>query len=147
MKHIIKLALLIGIASTFTACQSEATTLSDSKNGSSNESHPATIEITAKKALTLLKENPEIIVIDVRTPKEYAEGHISKAQNIDFKSNRFRQELAKLDRNQTYLVHCKSGTRSGKSLPEWEKLGFTKIYHLNSGIDGWKKEQLPVTTH
>lgn len=100
--------------------------------------------VTAEKAAALLIAHPEVIIVDVRTPQEFAEGHLSKALNIDVKNETFEGELAKLDKSKTYLVHCRSGARSTRSLKSWKALGFTKIYHLDSGYLGWEKAGLPV---
>ncbi len=102
-------------------------------------------DITAEKAAKLIEKDPKAVVIDIRTPKEFAEGHIAEAKNIDFRSDTFKEELAKLDRDQTYLMHCLSGGRSTQSLEVWKELGFTKVYHLNSGFKGWKKAGLSLS--
>ena len=76
---------------------------------------------------------------DIRTPKEFKEGHIAKAINIDYKADTFESQLQKLDRNPTYLMHCRSGRRSGLALDTFGKLGFKHIIHMDDGILGWKK--------
>ena len=78
-------------------------------------------------------------------PREFKAGHIQGAKNIDFKSADFKKNLAILDRDKAYAIHCKSGGRSTKSLSFWKDLGFIKIYHLDSGFDGWKKAKLAKT--
>lgn len=102
--------------------------------------------ITAEKAVSFLKEHPEVIIVDIRTPKEFTKGHIALAQNINFWGDEFKAELAKLDRNTTYLFHCRSGGRSTQSLAVWKELGFTKLYHLDSGFIEWTESGLPVRT-
>ena len=87
------------------------------------------------------KKNPPQ-VIDIRTPEEFAKGHLKGAKLVNF-FGEFEKELAKLDRNKAYLMHCRSGGRSTKSLAVWKKLGFTKVYHLDSGFLGWEKAKLP----
>jgi len=96
-------------------------------------------------AATLLKENADAVVLDVRTPGEFAEGHIEGAINIDFTGDDFDAGIAKLDKSVPYVMHCASGGRSGKSLPKFESLGFKKIYHLNAGFSGWGDAGLPVS--
>ena len=85
-----------------------------------------------------------ITVIDVRTPEEFAEGHLKGAQNVDIASPDFAGNLGKLDRAKTYLVHCAVGGRSTRSLSVLEKLGFKSIIHLDGGINAWKKAGLPI---
>jgi rhodanese-related sulfurtransferase len=65
----------------------------------------------------MMKEAPEIVVIDVRTPEEFAAGHIKGAKNIDFTAGDFKAKISELDRGVTYLMHCQSGGRSGNAMP------------------------------
>lgn len=95
--------------------------------------------IGADKAAAKLKKDPKIVVIDLRTPKEYAAGHIKGAININMQDKNFSAKLGKLDRKKTYLMHCRSGGRSSASLPVWKRLGFENVLHLASGTLGWEK--------
>ncbi|MGB2429790.1 MAG: rhodanese-like domain-containing protein [Akkermansiaceae bacterium] len=95
-------------------------------------------DVTPVDAQKLLAENNDVRVLDVRTPAEYAEGHIAGAVNVDFKSPDFAENIAKLDKNTTYIVHCRSGRRSSNSLPILKEQGFTTVYHLNKGYNAWK---------
>lgn len=88
--------------------------------------------------------NSAAIVLDIRTPEEFAKGHIPGAVLIDYKSNDFDVRLAALDKSKTYIVHCQSGGRSGRSMSKFEKLGFENILHLKSGYRGWQKAGLPI---
>ena len=97
----------------------------------------------AKEAAKLVKAK-KVLVIDVRTPAEYSEGHIDGAKNIDFRDNKFEAGLAALDKKQPVLVHCAAGGRSTSSLKVFEKLGFTNVTHLDGGLNAWKAEGLPV---
>ena len=87
-----------------------------------------------------LYENPKVVVLDIRTPAEFNQGHIPNALNIDYKADNFEMELGKLDRNTTYLMHCRSGRRSSNSFDTFKKLGFKNIVHIDDGILGWKEE-------
>lgn len=103
--------------------------------------------VNAKQAQALLKKSPEIIVLDVRTPTEYKQGHVANAQNIDFRNPAFAQQLATLDKKKTYLVHCALGVdggRSRRSLRVFDSLGIKNIVHLDGGMDAWQKASLPV---
>ena len=103
------------------------------------EAETAVVNVDAEKVLAVLKADPKIVVIDIRTPEEFAAGHLAKAMNIDFKAETFKTELAKLDKEKTYLMHCRSGGRSTASLPIWKELGFKRVIHLDSGILGAEK--------
>ncbi len=100
--------------------------------------------VDANGAATFLAENADAIVLDVRTPKEFAEGHVEGAVNINFRDEDFAEQLTRLDTSKTYLVHCQSGGRSTKSLPILERAGFTNVVHLDGGFRAWKKSGQPV---
>ncbi|MES2707488.1 MAG: rhodanese-like domain-containing protein [Verrucomicrobiota bacterium] len=85
-----------------------------------------------------------ITVIDVRTPEEFAAGHLKGAKNVDFNEDDFEKKLSTLDRNKTYLVHCAAGGRSTRSLKLLDKLGFKSVIHLDEGYKGWTAAGLPV---
>ena len=108
-----------------------------------------TENITPQEAFTLIqnnKNNPDFVIIDVRTPGEFAEGHIENAINIDYYSETFRDELNNLDKNKTYLIYCRSGGRSGNALDIMEELNFREVYNMSGGIRQWTAEGLPITT-
>lgn len=94
----------------------------------------------AVEAAKMLKENPKAIVLDIRTPAEFNEGHITGAVNIDYKADSFESDLEKLDRDATYVMHCRSGRRSANSFETFSKLGFKNIVHMDDGILGWKQK-------
>lgn len=92
----------------------------------------------------LIKKDATIVVIDVRTPAEYASGHLPGSLNIDFTSPAFATEVGKLSPAKTYLVLCQSGGRSTRSLDTFKQLGVQHLIHLDGGMMAWEKEQLPV---
>ena len=96
------------------------------------------------KAAEVLASDPSIVVLDVRTPEEFAEGHIKGALNIDFNGDDFEKKIAELDPAKPYLLHCAAGGRSGQALPLFEKLKFNQLYHLSSGFGGWVADGQPV---
>lgn len=79
------------------------------------------------------------VVLDVRTAKEYAGGHLSGATNIDFLARDFAKALVTLDTNKTYLVYCASGRRSVGASQEMSRRNFTKLYNLEGGFRAWEK--------
>ena len=87
----------------------------------------------------LLAANKDVIVLDVRTPGEFTGGHLPKARNVDFNADDFEKKLGELDRTKTYLVHCASGGRSGRSLELFQKLEFKSVYHLDGGYSAWQR--------
>jgi len=105
------------------------------------------VDISAEEAYELIQDNlnnPDFVILDVRTPEEFAEGHIEGAINMDYYEGGFRDELDTLDKNKTYLMHCRSGSRSGRTLDIMEELDFARIYHMNGGMIEWEAEELPV---
>ena len=105
-------------------------------------------DITPQDAITLIQNNqnnPDFIILDVRTPEEFTEEHIENATNLDFYSETFRNELNQLDKNKTYLVYCRSGNRSGKALNIMTELNFGEVYDVLGGIIAWNVEGLPTT--
>lgn len=100
----------------------------------------------AKKLIddSAAKKDGKIVVLDIRTPEEFKDGHIAGAVNVDFKEKDFAAKVAKLDKSKTYIVHCQSGGRSTKSLEVFKKLEFKSIVHLDNGFGSWEKAGLPV---
>ena len=94
--------------------------------GSVTTVDPQTFLSTAKQS--------GVVVVDVRTPSEYAAGHVDGAINIDVEGAGFDDEIAKLDKNATYAVYCHSGRRSGLATDAMAKAGFTHVYNLQGGI-------------
>jgi phage shock protein E len=99
--------------------------------------------VDAKGAAKLL-EKGGVTLVDVRTKDEFSEGHLKDAINIDLLEPSFEQQLTKLDKTQPVLVHCQAGGRSTRSLKIFEKLGFTRIIHLDGGYGGWVEDGKPV---
>jgi rhodanese-related sulfurtransferase len=108
---------------------------------------PIIRDVTAQEASALIMENqndPDFVIIDCRTPEEYAGGHIEDSVNIDYRSDAFSDELEKLDRDRTYLIYCRSGGRSGEALDVMAGRDFAEVYNLEGGILGWEAADLPT---
>lgn len=104
-------------------------------------------DISVQEAYDLIKENKDkqsFVIIDVRTPEEFANEYIENAVNLDYYSEKFRDELNKLDKEKTYLIYCRSGNRSGKALSIMEELAFREVYNILGGIIQWKAEGYPL---
>lgn len=87
-----------------------------------------------------------VVVLDVRTPGEFSQGHIQGAINIDVEASTFDSEIAKLDKTKTYAVYCHSGNRSGVATKAMAKAGFTHLFNLQSGIADWMAQGMPTVT-
>ena len=104
--------------------------------------------ISARTAAALIEKNqsnPDFIILDIRTPKEFSAGHIAGARRIDFYANSFAQEFRSLDRNKTYLVYCRSGNRSGQLMQAVEKMDFKSVYNMKSGLVDWVGQGYKLT--
>jgi len=84
--------------------------------------------------------NNEVVVIDVRTNKEFKEGNIETSFNLDFQKREFIDSLDKLDKNKQYLIYCASGNRSLKASHIMKSLGFKIIYNYKKGYKDWIKD-------
>ena len=109
---------------------------------------PGFESISVQEAADLIKaneSNPDFIILDVRTPEEFNAGHIQNAINLDYYAANFRIELDKLDKENTYLVYCRTGMRSGEAMKIMESLGFKEVYNLSAGISDWISSGFPTT--
>jgi rhodanese-related sulfurtransferase len=93
-----------------------------------------------------IQNNPpeDLVILDVRTPEEFAEGHIDGAIMVDFYSDDFADQLAELDPDVPYLLYCRSGNRSGQTAVLLEDLGFSDVADVDGGVLGWLDAGLPL---
>lgn len=84
------------------------------------------------------------VLVDVRTPEEFATGHIKGAKLIDFHAPDFQTRLSTLPRDGEILLYCRSGNRSGQALSVMKDMGFTDARHVAGGINAWRVQGLPV---
>lgn len=140
MKSIItRITLVLILSISFISC-------AQSTKSGSNKS-----EITKEnKVVNLISpedlnaELGDIQLIDVRTPEEYAQGHLKNSVNINYYDNTFTEEMNKLDKSKELYIYCRSGGRSGKASKQLEKMGFTKVYDLQGGIINWGNNNLEL---
>ena len=81
--------------------------------------------------------SPGVTVVDVRTPEEFAAGHLRGAVNIDVNGPDFKAAVGELSKDGEYALYCRSGNRSATALATMKDLGFTHAYHLGGGIGAW----------
>lgn len=91
-----------------------------------------------------LRADKKNVVLDVRSEKEFKAGHIPGAVNIDVNARDFDQQVGKLDKNKTYLVHCTAGVRSMRACKRLDAAGFQNLYDLAPGFSGWERAGKPV---
>ena len=104
-------------------------------------------DVSLEEAYILIVDNlgnQDFVIFDVRTPEEYAGGHIEKAINLDYSSETFADELNELDKDSIYLVYSQTDRLGGKALAVMAELGFREVYNLRGGIEGWEEVKLPT---
>ena len=123
------LILILGLL--FTACSSE------SKQSS-------TLQSDGKVSLSLfdqeLKKFDAPQLIDVRTPEEFAKGHLKGAKNINFNAADFDNQITQLDKTKPVFIYCHSGGRSGKAYKKMKAHGFTTVYDMKGGYSAYSKK-------
>ena len=126
------------------ACGTSTVTETDA----SAEAGPGSFELaTPQQAADIIDSslgNDGFVLLDVRTPEEYAEGHIAGSENIDFYESVFADNIAQLNRDASYVVYCRSGNRSGQTTELMKQLGFTDVTDISGGIVAWQSEGLPT---
>ena len=85
-----------------------------------------------------LRKDAKVVVLDVRTAEEYADGHMQSAINLDIRGGKFAETLAGMDKSKTYLIHCAVGGRSAKACGQMDSLKFEKVLNLSGGITAWE---------
>jgi len=106
----------------------------------------ATAEVSATKRFRnidvaeweKLRKDASVVVLDVRTAEEFADGHMPGAINLDIRGGKFAETLAGLDKSKTYLVHCAVGGRSAKACGQMDGMKFDKVLNLSGGITDWE---------
>ncbi|MGI9544231.1 MAG: rhodanese-like domain-containing protein [Cyclobacteriaceae bacterium] len=84
-----------------------------------------------------LVDDPNAVLIDVRTEAEYKEGYIPGTLLIDYKASGFRDKIEELDKSKNYYLYCRSGARSASACRIMAENGFKELYNLSGGILGW----------
>lgn len=97
------------------------------------------VDVDSQAAEKLISTNKTVVILDVRTPKEFEKGHIQGATNMNFFADDFDQQLGKLDKNKSYLVYCASGGRSSDARDKMKEMQFKSVYQLDGGFKDWEK--------
>jgi len=95
------------------------------------------IQLKSPEVKEVLKKNKSIVILDVRTPEEFAAGHLKGAKNIDIKQPDAYSKLDKLNTKTTYLVYCRTNHRSGMAVEYMMQKGFKNVYQMMDGFPGW----------
>ena len=100
--------------------------------------------VPAREAAEVLQSQPDAVLLDIRTPEEFAASRVEGSINVDFYAADFRDRIAALDRDTTYVVYCRSGNRSASAMELFDELGFTSVYEVEDGILAWVGAGLPL---
>lgn len=100
--------------------------------------------VSPEAAAETMADNPNAIVLDIRTAEEFYAGTIEGSINIDFYAADFAAQLDKLDKDADYVMYCNSGNRSGDAMSTFEDLEFQSVTEIDGGIQAWYADGLPV---
>ena len=104
--------------------------------------------LEAGAASTFLAAPPAgLSILDVRTPAEFAAGHLPSAIDVDLQGADWAAKVAALDPSKPYFVYCHSGNRSAQAVAYLHQHGFTTLYELRGGITAWTAAGLPTVTN
>jgi len=112
----------------------------------SSGSDTATIELVSPdEAAQVIDDDPTgLVVLDIRTPEEFNEARLANAINVDYYDADFADQLDGLDKNDPYVMYCRSGNRSSDAVKTMKDLGFVEVYEIDGGIVNWYDSGFPV---
>jgi len=98
------------------------------------------LNLSALEFSKKIQSADSVVIIDVRTPQEFNEGHIPKSLLIDIYSPTFPTKISELDKSKDYYIYCRSGSRSLHAGTFMLSQGFTSVQHLEDGIISWTEK-------
>ena len=98
--------------------------------------------ITPAKASEILKGG-EAVLIDIRTSREYGQGHIEGAELVDFYED-FRDKIDKYDRDKRYIIYCRTASRTHYAMMIMRQMGFSDVSHIQGGTVEWERQGYPL---
>ena len=143
MKKIL-LSFLAAIGLSTTGCSAQASQSAPSDSSAKPVPSDGIIVLAPQAFINQAKADTTSILLDVRTQKEYAEGHLAGSQQLDYLNpEAFNAGISKLDKSRTYYIYCRSGKRSHGACLKMKKQGF-KVYDMEGGILNWTKLGMPI---
>lgn len=133
----ITLVVFYGVACSFKGVKEGK--LAQQKNIQSDFSY-----IQPETLLEWIKAKEDVVIVDVRTEEEFAEGHIPRAININFFDPYFKEKIEKLEKNKRYVIYCRSGARALKAINMFKEKGFKNLYLLEGSFNIWLQKNFPV---
>lgn len=120
-----------------------AAALADDAPTTAPATQPVGVEKIDVEKFDALRADPAQIVLDVRSPAEYADGHVPGAINVPM-GKTFEQSIASYDKSKPYLVYCHSGKRSFLATKRMQELGFAQLLNFRGGIAAWEEANKPM---
>lgn len=105
---------------------------------------PKVPQVEAELVKQAMDKKDNFILLDVRTPQEYAKGHLSKSINVPLDMVKSTIEGKIKDKTKTVYVYCLSGSRSVHAVNMMVELGFTKVFDMKSGLLAWRAKGYTV---
>ncbi|GAA3627687.1 hypothetical protein GCM10022200_07690 [Microbacterium awajiense] len=88
----------------------------------------------------------DTVIVDVRTPEEFAQGHLEGAVNVDLQSGAFEDEIGEYPVDGEYLVYCRIGNRSGQAVAIMESMGCDDVHNIGGVEDSSSATGIPIVT-
>ena len=140
--------MLLALVAFMASCGSGAAALEDNANDLPLQTDAQTPvksgSVSSQEAKALLAQQKDIVILDIRTPGEWASGYLQGAQLMNFYDADFSERLQAMDPAKPYLVYCAVGGRSKEALAIMNKLGFKRVYEAKEGFNALKKAGIPV---
>ena len=138
------LVLVVGL----NACKPSASADTGAAEGAAQVETPVASEpfavVDAAAFDQALRQTPDAVLLDVRTPAEFAGGFIPGARLMDYNDPAFADQLAALDKDKPYFVYCAAGVRSHSAFEMMKAQGFRQVIELGGGISAWESAGLPL---
>ena len=134
MKYLLFLPILL-----LTFCKTDSSSSTDTASADTTEKIVRK-DLSVMEANKWLQSDNPPVLLDVRTSEEYSEGHIEGATLIDYNSSSFDSKLSELDKDESYLLYCRSGNRSGKAVHKMIGLGFADVTNMVGGYNAWSSK-------
>lgn len=134
MKAILKQTLFIFLAISLIGCNNKKPSKTITENGEINVITPADFK----------EKSANQTILDIRTPQEFASGHIEGAININLFDKSFETQILKFDKTKPLFIYCRSGSRTAKASKKASSLGFEKLYDLQGGLKNWARNNYQI---
>jgi rhodanese-related sulfurtransferase len=130
---------VFAVALAVSSCSPDKTSQQTTESAASQAT---VINLNAKE---FAEKSPSGTVIDVRTPGEVAQGKINGAVVVDFYQPDFMDQVSKISKDQEIYIYCAVGARSEEAARMLVQQGYTKVYHLQGGIQAWYQNGFPIS--